>query len=145
MTSQEFWRGSTDYSADVTSVVDLSKFPARSGAWRTPSLRDVALTAPYMHDGIYDTLGDVVWHYDQGGATTRDHAGTCDPMSGEACREIGPLGLSDQDRADLVAFLGSLTGQARPRPLLKSPVVPGLPDKFVAACPMVTPPAGIQP
>jgi len=145
MSANGFWRGST-YSDDVSSVVDLSKFPARSGAWRTPSLRDVALTAPYMHDGLYDTLGDVVWHYDQGGATTRDHAGTCDPTTGEACPEIGPLGLSDQDRADLVAFLGSLTGQARPTALLiPPPPDPGLPPKFVAACPTDTPPAGINP
>ena len=44
------------------------------GAWRTPSLRDVALTAPYMHDGVYATLDEVVWHYNTGagGSATSD-------------------------------------------------------------------------
>ena len=40
------------------------------GAWRTPSLRDVAITAPYMHDGYYRTLEDVVWHYNNGGTAS---------------------------------------------------------------------------
>ena len=40
------------------------------GAWRTPSLRDVAITAPYMHDGLYKTLEDVLWHYNVGGSAS---------------------------------------------------------------------------
>jgi cytochrome c peroxidase len=71
------------------------------GAWRTPSLRDVAQTAPYMHDGIYRTLDEVVWHYDQGG--TGEAPGTKAP-------EVHPLLLTNRDRADLVEFLRSLTG-----------------------------------
>jgi cytochrome c peroxidase len=68
--------------------------PSCKGKWRTPSLRDVAMTAPYMHDGIYATLSDVVWHYDQA-----EGSGT----------ELYPLNLSEQDRDDLVEFLWSLT------------------------------------
>jgi len=68
------------------------------GAWRTASLRNVAATGPYMHDGIYTTLADVVWHYDQGGMAT-----------GIGTPEIAPLLLSAQDRDDLVAFLETLT------------------------------------
>jgi cytochrome c peroxidase len=82
--------------------------PAASarGAWRTPSLRDVALTAPYMHDGVYQTLDEVLWHYDQGG--TAEGIGRKTP-------ELRPLLLSPQDRSDLVEFLSSLTGvPARP-------------------------------
>jgi hypothetical protein len=80
------------------------------GAWRTPSLRDVAVTAPYMHDGAYTTLSDVVWHYDQGTAS-----------EGWGTSELSPLYLSSQDRADLVAFLGTLTGVAGPPTLVAKP------------------------
>jgi hypothetical protein len=91
-----------------------------------------------MHDGFYDTLADVVWHYDQGGAPERDpHRGSCDQASGDSCPEIAPLGLSDRDREDLVAFLGSLTGQARPYVLTRRPPggLPGLPADFAVSCP----------
>ncbi len=71
------------------------------GAWRTPSLRDVALTAPYMHDGVYRTLDEVLWHYDQGGTSE---------ASGRKSPELHPLLLSARDRSDLIAFLLTLTG-----------------------------------
>jgi cytochrome c peroxidase len=80
--------------------------PLARGAWRTPSLRDVALTAPYMHDGVYSTLEEVLWHYDQGGATE---------ASGIKSAELRPLLLSARDRSDLIEFLRTLTGApARP-------------------------------
>ena len=81
-----------------------------------------------MHDGMFDTLADVVWHYDQGGTAPIDPFGVgCDPAADASCTEIRPLGLSSQDRSDLVAFLGSLTGQARPKRLITRPPS-GLPD-----------------
>jgi cytochrome c peroxidase len=84
----------------------LAPDPSTRGAWRTPSLRDVALTAPYMHDGVYRTLDEVVWHYDQGGNAVG---------SGRKSAELRPLLLSARDRSDLVAFLETLTGvPARP-------------------------------
>jgi cytochrome c peroxidase len=81
---------------------DHSQSVDKKGKWRTPSLRDVALTPPYMHDGVFASLADVVWHYDQGF-----------PASGigDAAPELKPLRLSDRDRGDLVAFLQSLTGR----------------------------------
>lgn len=127
------------WSGDATSVPDLAAAPALKGAWRTPSLRDVALTAPYMHDGLFDTLADVVWHYDQGGISPLDpYGGGCDPASGASCTEISPLGLSAQDRTDLVAFLGSLTGQARPARFIMRPPsgLPDLPTDPAPACPV---------
>jgi cytochrome c peroxidase len=68
--------------------------------WRfkTPSLRNVALTAPYMHDGSLGTLEDVVRFYDRGGIP---HPGL-DPL-------LHPLNLSDDEVSSLVAFLESLT------------------------------------
>ncbi len=73
--------------------------------WRfkTPGLRNVALTAPYMHDGSMATLEAVVRFYDRGAIA---HAGL-DPL-------IHPLGLSDLEVAALVAFLESLTGDNVP-------------------------------
>jgi hypothetical protein len=70
------------------------------GAWRTPSLRNVALTAPYMHDGVYQTLQDVVDHYNRGP----------DPQAvGTAAVDIKPLALTPGEEDDLVAFLQSLS------------------------------------
>ena len=61
----------------------------------------MAETAPYFHAGQLKTLADVVWFYNQGGA--RSGAGTPSPL-------LVPLGLTDDEQADLVAFLGALTG-----------------------------------
>lgn len=69
------------------------------GAFKTPTLRDIELTAPYMHNGIYKTLEEVVDHYDRGG----DNKSNLSP-------NIQPLGLSDQEKKDLVAFMKALTG-----------------------------------
>ena len=67
--------------------------------YRTPSLRNVALTAPYMHDGSLTSLEAVVAFYDSG-------------SGGDPGRDprLQPLGLSRDERQALVAFLGSLTG-----------------------------------
>lgn len=70
--------------------------------FRTPGLRNVALTAPYMHDGSLPTLAAVVDFYDRGGEPN--------PFQDDRIR---PLGFDAQQRADLVAFLESLTGDYR--------------------------------
>jgi cytochrome c peroxidase len=72
---------------------------ADRGAFRTPTLRDVAKTAPYMHDGSLKTLKDVVDFYVGGG--------TSNPYRD---KDIKELKLSGPERADLVAFLEALTG-----------------------------------
>jgi cytochrome c peroxidase len=86
------------------------------GQWRTPGLRDVSLTGPYMHDGLYRTLEDVIWHYNEGGAPS-GYAGT-------KAVQLKPLGLTEQDVSDLVAFLGTLNGTPLPESLVTSPVLP---------------------
>lgn len=73
--------------------------PEQRWHYRTPSLRNVALTSPYMHDGSVTTLRDVVLFYDRGGVPNE----LLDPL-------ITPLGLSDAEVADLLEFLRSLTG-----------------------------------
>lgn len=71
------------------------------GRFKVPTLRNVAVTAPYMHDGSIATLEDVVRHYVQGG---NGHP-TTDP-------NVHPLDLTAADQADLVAFLRALTDEA---------------------------------
>ena len=72
-------------------------------AFKTPTLRDVAHRAPYMHDGSVPTLEAVVDLYDRGGIERPSR----DP-------EIHPLGLSAEEKADLIAFLRTLTGETQP-------------------------------
>ena len=68
------------------------------GAFKTPTLRNVTLTAPYMHNGEYKTLAEVIEHYNRGG----DNKTGIDPT-------IRPLYLSAQEKDDLLAFLKTLT------------------------------------
>ena len=87
---------------------DLGRFTvtgeeADRGAFKTPTLRDVALRGPYMHDGSERTLDDVVAYYDRGGVKN--------PW---LSADMKPLGLTAQDRADLVEFMKALTGRIDP-------------------------------
>ena len=72
-------------------------------AFKVPTLRDVARRAPYMHDGSVPTLEAVITLYDRGGIER--------PSRSEL---IHPLGLSEDEKADLVAFLRTLTSDPRP-------------------------------
>ena len=81
----------------------LTHADADKGAFKTPSLRNVALTAPYMHDGSLKTLKDVIDFYVRGGNPNPNQ----DPL-------IHPLQLTEQERADLLEFLQSLTGEIPP-------------------------------
>lgn len=89
-----------------------TKNPKDKGKFRTPSLREVKYTAPYMHNGVFLTLDEVVAFYNKGGGE--------DAHKSELLK---PLGLSDQEQKDLVAFLGSLSMD---EPLLAED--PKLPD-----------------
>ena len=89
----------------------IRKVASMLGAFKTPTLRDIELTAPYFHDGSAATLRDVVDHYVKGGV---DHSNLSSSMK--------PLTLSEQEKQDLVAFMQSLT--SRP----KAVAVPNLPQ-----------------
>lgn len=85
--------------------VDLGRYaatrqPEDIGAFKTPTLREVARTAPYMHDGRFKTLREVVNFYNHGGVNNPHQ----DPI-------MRPLFLSDDERADLEAFLNNLSGE----------------------------------
>jgi cytochrome c peroxidase len=84
---------------------DLGRFAVTGkvvdrGAFKTPTLREIARTAPYMHDGSLATLDDVIEYYERGGNPNA----FLDP-------ELRPLALSADDRRALVAFLESLSGK----------------------------------
>lgn len=86
------------------------------GSFRTPGLRDITLTAPYMHTGGIESLWDVLEFYRFGGAGA-GYAGRQDPL-------IQPLELSDDDLHDLAAFLEALEGEALPIGLVTPPELP---------------------
>ena len=70
------------------------------GAFKTPTLREIEHTGPYMHDGRYRTLEEVVDHYDKGGIKN-EHLD----------QRMKPLKLTKQDKSDLVVFLKALSGE----------------------------------
>ena len=99
-----------------------TKYPdEQEGSFRTPSLINVAMTGPYFHTGLYNTLRDVVQHYNQGGAPAGTFAGTKSPR-------IRPLGLTDPEVDDLVEFLKTLTGDLPDVDWSCDPSLPTLPD-----------------
>ena len=77
--------------------------PREFGLFRTPSLRNLAFTAPYMHDGRFETLDEVIDHYSEGLVFSE----TIDPLMKAV--DQGGVQLSNQDKADLKAFLLSLS------------------------------------
>jgi len=113
--AQEFLKAeATASEVDVKVLTDkrtseLGRFAVTRGfddlgAIKTPTLRNVALTAPYMHDGSLETLRDVVVHYNNGGVTEDG-----DPVNDFLSGGIRPLDLDDEQIDDLVAFMEALT------------------------------------
>jgi len=90
--------------------------PSDRAKFKTPSLRNIAITPPYMHDGRFTTLEEVIRHYDHG----VKRSSTVDPLLQFS---IDPgLGLSEADIADLVAFLKTLTDESfRTNPAHQAP------------------------
>ncbi|MGZ4986274.1 MAG: cytochrome-c peroxidase, partial [Chthoniobacterales bacterium] len=89
----------------------VTKDPADRGKFKTPGLRNVANTYPYMHDGRTPTLEAVVEYYNSGGTPNPN----LDPL-------MKPLGLTDAEKKDLVTFLkDALTG---PEPIISAPPLP---------------------
>ncbi|MFZ1689198.1 MAG: cytochrome c peroxidase [Flavobacteriales bacterium] len=87
----------TDHSADEGRA-RITLQPSDVGKFKTPTLRNIALTAPYMHDGSLATLEEVVEHFASGGLPQANLS-----------PEMQPFTLTPQEKADLVAFLEALT------------------------------------
>jgi cytochrome c peroxidase len=80
--------------------MDITKKAADMGRFRAPTLRNIALTAPYMHDGSIATLESAITHYATGGKG---------PLKAP---QLKGFAISETEVADLVAFLNSLTDTA---------------------------------
>lgn len=105
LTDEEFHNTGVGWAEGTPE--DLGRYrvtgdPADRGAFKTPTLREVALAGPYMHDGSLETLEDVVEFYDKGGEEN--------PYLDI---DMTPLDLADQEKADLVEFLHALSGEIR--------------------------------
>ncbi len=90
---------------DDWGVYQLFMFPIKKGAFKTPTLRNAALTAPYMHNGVYRTLEEVVEFYDKGGGI-----GLGIPLEQQTLSS-DKLQLTPGEKAALVAFIGALSGK----------------------------------
>lgn len=77
------------------------------GSFKTPTLRNIAATSPYMHDGSMKTLRETVEHYNNGGVTNEG-----DPVNDFLSGGIRPLGLTEAQIDDVVAFMEALTSPA---------------------------------
>ena len=105
--------GAGAYPARNPGLAELTDDPADHGLFRAPTLRNIAVTAPYMHDGSLETLEDVIRHYARGGTLTADG-----PNAGDGA--LSPLRspfvvgfiISDDEVADLIAFLEALTDES---------------------------------
>jgi cytochrome c peroxidase len=105
--------GAVGYATPNLGIFEFTKDPKDVGKFKAPTLRNITLTAPYMHDGTIATLDEVLDHYASGGRTVQSgpHAGVGhnnpnkDPL-------IGGFKMSGKDRNDLIEFLKSLTDEA---------------------------------
>jgi cytochrome c peroxidase len=104
--------GLGSYPAPNTGVHSVTGELRDMGAFRAPTLRNIAVTAPYMHDGSLATLSEVLDHYAAGGRTIAEgpHAGAGSKSPIKSNLLTG-FELSEQDRADAIAFLESLTDE----------------------------------
>ncbi len=96
-----FNTGTVRYSAPNRGMFEHIANAQDLGKFRAPTLRNIAVTAPYMHDGSMATLEEVIDHYAEGGKFD----------SPNKSRMIHPLNLTKQDKSDLIEFLKSLTDE----------------------------------
>lgn len=107
--NSQFLNNGLDDDAGIQDegLAQVSGKPTDRGRFMVPSLRNVARTAPYMHDGRFSTLEEVIEHYDHGVRASS----TLDPNLAKHLRNQG-LGLTVEDKAALVAFLKTLTDES---------------------------------
>jgi cytochrome c peroxidase len=102
--------GPLSFPAPNLGIYEHTKNPEDVGKFKAPTLRNIALTAPYMHDGSAPTLSEVFDHYSAGGRSI-----TVGPDAGDGSKNpnkdplIGGFAVTDNERQDLAAFLNSLT------------------------------------
>lgn len=104
--------GTGAYPPENQGLFEISGLIEDTGRFRAPSLRNIALTAPYMHDGSLETLDEVIDHYARGGTLTEEGPyagdGKFSPFKSSL---ITGFVLSDEERQDLLSFLDALTDE----------------------------------
>ena len=100
------------YPPGNEGLFEMTGDPADKGKFKPPSLRNIALTAPYMHDGSIETLEEVIDHYARGGRLIESG-----PYAGDGSQNpnksafLKGFSISDQEKQDLIAFLRALTDE----------------------------------
>ena len=102
-TDNKFHNNGLDTTFSDLGLGNITGDPADNGKFKTPSLRNLAFTAPYMHDGRFETIEEVINHYSEG----LQNSTTIDPLMKKV--DQGGVQLSPQEKADLKAFLLSLS------------------------------------
>ena len=102
-TDNQFHNNGLDVTFKDLGLGAVTGDPADNGKFKSPSIRNLAFTAPYMHDGRFTTLEEVINHYSEG----LKPSSTIDPLMKKVRQ--GGVGLSIKDKADLKAFLLSLS------------------------------------
>ncbi|TKD12728.1 methanobactin export MATE transporter MbnM [Polyangium fumosum] len=105
--------GTGAYPEGNRGVYEVTSVTTDMGRFRAPTLRNITLTAPYMHDGSIATLSEVLDHYAAGGRTIADGpyagVGSTNPYKSEL---INGFVLTEDEKADVLAFLAALTDDA---------------------------------
>ncbi len=98
------------YPPGNEGIFDMTGDPADKGKFKPPSLRNIAVTAPYMHDGSLETLDDVIDHYARGGTLTETGPNAGDGFDNpNKSSFLNGFEITEQEREDLKAFLNALT------------------------------------
>jgi cytochrome c peroxidase len=111
---QGFHNNGLDNDEDLDEgLMTVTGKPDDKGRFKTPSLRNIALTAPYMHDGRFETLEEVIEHYDNGihQSSTLDLLILEGSNENQASGERPQLFLTEQEKEDILAFLNMLTDE----------------------------------
>jgi cytochrome c peroxidase len=105
-TNSEFHNNGLEAEPEDLGRGGVTELPSHMGLQKTPTLRNIGVTAPYMHDGRFATLREVVDHYDHGIVTNSRNLTPF--LFGFGARGMG---LSEQEKADLIAFMEALTDE----------------------------------
>ena len=104
--------GKGGYPQGNTGISELTERPEDMGRFKAPTLRNIAVTAPYMHDGSIPSLNEVLDHYAAGGRTIASGpnagVGHDNPLKSSF---VPGFTITPEERADLIAFLNSLTDE----------------------------------
>lgn len=126
--------GLYSYPEPNLGLFTFTQLPDDVGKFKAPTLRNIALTAPYMHDGSIETLSEVIDHYAAGGRTIKTG-----PRAGDGSKNpnrsefVKGFTLTAQEKQDVIAFLDSLTDETLlTNPALSDPWVSGSKDQNVS-------------